>query len=105
MECTYSSTLGRFGHFAWHVQARVLAQSLCPCSEKLSENRNKSEQKVEEPMIMNDTYIEDLSDLNEVRVGDHLIYGAHFEHDKIIGTSSQMFRDNGLVDKFSSQDI
>ena len=51
------------------------------------------------------TYIEHLNDLNEVGVADNIVDSAHFQHDDIIGASSQAFSDSPTLDKLSPQDV
>ena len=51
------------------------------------------------------TYIEHLSDLNEVRVADHLMDRAELQHDKIIGTSCHTFRDSPTLDQLRPEYI
>ena len=51
------------------------------------------------------TYIEHLSDLNEVRVADHFMNRAQLQHDKIIGTSCHTVRDSPTLDQLRPEYI
>lgn len=51
------------------------------------------------------TYVENLGDLNEVRVANHFVRRTHLKHDEIIGTSGQLGRDSTGFNQLRTQDI
>ena len=51
------------------------------------------------------TYIEHLNDLNEIRVADNLVDGAHLKHDDIVGAPCQALRDCPALNELGPQDV
>ena len=43
--------------------------------------------------------------MNEVRVADDLVDGAHFKHDNVIGAPCETFLDRSFLDQLRPQDV